>query len=136
MPLFLAYILQRPAVLLALFCSVLLLPSLAAVLGALLAGACAGVQLPGSETNLRYAAVVLAAGATLRLFGQVLRVQALRATPPQLEAYALRTLAGLHQYPGAHSPRWRAFNRAGSLALERTWPRLASAALSQWCGHV
>ena len=136
MPFFLVFILQRPAILLALFLSALLLPSVTAVLGALIAWACAGEQLPGSETNLRYAALVLAAGATLRLIGQVLRVQALRATPPLLEAYALRTLAGLHQYRGAASPHWRVLNRAGSLALERAGPRLASAALSQWCGHV
>ncbi|HVT35344.1 MAG TPA: hypothetical protein VHE37_07170 [Nevskiaceae bacterium] len=97
----------------------------------------AGEQLPGSETNLRYTACLLVASATLRLFGQVLRMPALSATPRMLEAYALRTLAGLHQLQPQAPRRWGGAIYCGSLALERASQRLTGAALQQLLGlHI
>lgn len=127
-------ILHRPAGLLLLAAAVLLMlpgggalcASAAGLALALAAWSYASEQLPGSETNLRYASHVLAAGATLRLIGQVLRVHPLRATPLMLEAYALRTLAGLHQSPRGAPKPWRALRFATALLAPFAVPVLIS----------
>lgn len=103
----------------------------AAAVLALFAWSYSSEQLPGSESNRRYAFALLALSALVRLAGQVLRVNVLGALTLALDVYALATLAGLRQRRRAVSPFWLALLFAFSLPLERIVQRLLGYGLQQ-----
>lgn len=86
---------------------------------------------PGSEQNRRYAYVLLALSACVRLFGQLLRVNVIGALTLALDAYALATVAGLDQRRRAVSPFWLSVLFAFSLPLERAAQRVVGYGLQQ-----